>query len=84
MEEKLLYTLEKLLNKHNRFTETTAVEILNEIKSTNKTYGEVKRTINKLEQSTIYEYQDKYIPLMKKIKELLEREMNGLLVENRS
>ena len=76
--------LEKILENFDEVINTTAQEILNEIKKDSKSYEEVKNKIKLLEKEIAWQSGDQCQSLFNQVKSLLNQEMNDLPLTNRS
>ena len=76
----------KILENFDEVINTTAQEILSELKGDCKTYKEVQKKIKLLNKNIIWTYglEGKYKYLIDQVQELLNKEMNDLPLTNRS
>ena len=86
MEETTQEKLGTILDEHYEHTKETAKKILEELKIGRKSYGELNKTLEIFKKSIFFYHADlrKYECVFIEIERMLEEEMNGLPLTNRS
>lgn len=84
MEDSKESKVERLIIRYNESINDIAVEILEELKKENTTYGELNKDISKLAKSLEYKDAYQYEALIAIIKSKVLIEMNDLPLTNRS
>ena len=79
MGQKLNRNIELLLMKYRKYTKESARKVVNELRSSSQSFGELRRNFNKLKADTFYYLrgESKYKSLFDDIEGLIEKEINN-------